>query len=101
MLPFARFRVEDDSMKPYLEAGDYVLVNRWAYRFRPPKAGDVVVFSDPHMDGRYLVKRIARPSSPNRYDVAGDNAAQSRDSRKFGPIERERILGKVWLRFKP
>ena len=28
MFPFTRFRVEDESMRPTLEPGDYVLVNR-------------------------------------------------------------------------
>src|SRR5207245_11432439 len=43
MFPLRRFRVEDDSMRPELATGDYVLVNHWAYRFRSPAKGDIVV----------------------------------------------------------
>jgi len=100
MFPFRRFRVEDDSMWPSLEPGDYVLVNRWAYRFRSPARGDVVVVQDPDRSDRFLVKRISESGDAARVEVAGDNAARSRDSRSFGPIAREKIVGKVWLRLR-
>jgi len=59
MFPLARFRVEQRSMSPLLVPGDYVLVNRWAYRSRDPAVGDLVVFRDPERQGRYRCKRIA------------------------------------------
>jgi len=33
--------------------------------------------------------------------LEGDNAAVSRDSRAFGAVPLDRIVGKVWLRLKP
>jgi signal peptidase I len=36
-----------------------------------------------------------------RYFVMGDNRAQSQDSRFFGPIERDTIVGRAWLRYFP
>lgn len=33
--------------------------------------------------------------------VLGDNRAASVDSRRFGPIERDRIRGRAWLRYLP
>ncbi len=100
MFPLRRFRVEDDSMRPTLEPGDYVLVNRWSYRLRQPAEGDLVVVRDPDGPERFLVKRIVGIVDRG-VRVAGDNESRSRDSRAFGPIGHENIVGKVWLRVKP
>jgi nickel-type superoxide dismutase maturation protease len=97
MFPLKRFRVEQRSMSPALEPGDYVLVNRWAYRRREPAIGDVVVLRDPERTGKFLVKRIARANGTGSYAVVGENGAVSRDSRVFGPVPRSAIVGKVWL----
>jgi signal peptidase I len=35
------------------------------------------------------------------YFVMGDNRTQSQDSRFFGPIERDLIVGRAWLRYFP
>jgi len=37
----------------------------------------------------------------DEYLVLGDNRNDSRDSRKFGPLSREHILGRAWLRYWP
>ena len=101
MFPFRRFRVEDESMRPTLEPGDYVVVNRWAYRVRRPRQGDLVVVRDPHVADRFLVKRVSDATAATHVQLAGDNVATSRDSRVFGAVPVERIIGKVWLRLKP
>ena len=98
MFPLARFRIEDASMEPALRAGDYVLVNRWAYGRRGPRAGDVVVFRDPEAPARLLVKRVERVDPSGAVLVRGDNDAFSRDSRAFGAVGREGLIGKVVLR---
>ncbi len=36
-----------------------------------------------------------------QYYVMGDNRANSRDSRNFGPISTEEIVGQAWLRYWP
>jgi signal peptidase I len=100
MFPIARFRVDDRSMEPTLSPGDYVLVNRLSYKLHEPAKGDLVVVHDPQAPARFLVKRIADLSVSGAY-VVGDNEAMSRDSRVFGPIPRDRIVGRVWRQVRP
>ena len=40
-------------------------------------------------------------NGPDEYFVLGDNPAHSTDSRAFGPVPVERILGRAWLRCWP
>ncbi len=87
-------------MEPALRAGDYVLVNRWAYRTRLPAAGDLVVLRDPEAPGRFLVKRVMSGDATAGFFVLGDNMEHSRDSRHFGLVPRHLIVGKVRLRVK-
>lgn len=103
-VPFARYAVEGASMEPSYRAGERLLVDRRAYRRRPPAVGDVVVLHDPAEPRRYLVKRIAKAPDgvdpgPSAVWVLGDNAAASRDSRAFGAVPRSAIIGRVWFRY--
>jgi signal peptidase I len=100
----SRYVVDGPSMEPAFRSGDRVLVNRLAYRKRSPRAGDVVVLRDPERIGHVLLKRVATaPGSTDldlsRVFVLGDNEAQSRDSRSFGAIEREWIIGKALFKY--
>ena len=42
-----------------------------------------------------------RTLGPLAYFVMGDNRGNSNDSRSFGPVSREEIVGRVWLRYWP
>jgi nickel-type superoxide dismutase maturation protease len=94
-----RFRVEDTSMEPTLKPGDYVIVNRLAYLFGKPSKNDVIVLKHPQQKEKFLVKRIAEIRD-SEYFVLGDNTEFSKDSRHFGPIKRNMIVGKVWVTAK-
>jgi signal peptidase I len=58
----ARVRVENVSMQPTLKAGEFLLVNRVAYKLGDPKIGDIIVFHAPGVDDLDYIKRlIGRP----------------------------------------
>ena len=54
------FLVQQTSMVPTFQPYDYIIVDRFTYKFlEEPKRGDVVVFkSGPENGHRYLIKRI-------------------------------------------
>jgi signal peptidase I len=54
----ARIRVDGSSMEPSLRSGEFVIVNRLAYRFGEPEQGDVVVFHFPGDPDQEYIKRI-------------------------------------------
>jgi nickel-type superoxide dismutase maturation protease len=89
------------SMMPTLRSGDRVIVDRWTYRLRSPRPGEVALVEGP--DGRPVVKRVDRgPLAPaTGVWLLGDNAGSSLDSRSFGPVPRERVLGRVVVRLWP
>ena len=86
-LPLLKFRIEENSMSPFLKEGDNVLV----WRFAKPKIGDVIVFK---VNDKHYVKRIEKIKG-DQYFVLGDNKKESIDSKKFGWIDKKDIIGKV------
>jgi len=54
----ARVRVDGFSMVPTLQDGEYVLVNRLAYRTSLPDRGDIIVFVSPQTSDLDLIKRV-------------------------------------------
>lgn len=103
MLPVSRYVVEGRSMEPAYCPGERLIVDRVAYRRGVrPAIGDVVVARDPEREGRYLLKRVAAPPGETTGEgvyVLGDNAGESRDSRVFGPLPPDAIVGRAWFRY--
>jgi signal peptidase I len=54
----ARVRVDGFSMNPTLQDGEYILINKLAYKLGEPMRGDIVVFVFPVNPEEDLIKRI-------------------------------------------
>ncbi len=54
----ARVRVENVSMEPTLMPGEFLLVNRVAYKIGKPHIGDIVVFHAPGVSDVDYIKRV-------------------------------------------
>ena len=97
------FRVTGDSMTPALTAGAVVMLDPQAYRQTMPREHEIVVARHPRQNELQIVKRVAavieRPTESGNpralLILASDNAAAGSDSRIFGPVELELVMGKV------
>jgi signal peptidase I len=132
-------RVDGHSMEPTLHNGQYLMVNKLAYRFGEPHRGDIIVFRSPQEGNKALIKRVigvpgdvvqianghlyingselnepylsadARATGDwgpvtvgaGEYVAMGDNRNNSNDSRSFGPVAGETIIGKAWFSIWP
>ena len=155
------FRVQGPSMRPTLEAGEHVMVNKLVYLsfqaqdiarlvpfldlgdernmfpFHEPRRGEVVIFEFPEDVTRDFVKRIVAVSGETveikqgrvfvdgveidepyltrrdrgnygpttvpdgNYFVLGDNRPASHDSRHWGTVPTDKLVGRAWVSFWP
>jgi signal peptidase I len=133
------YRIESHSMEPNFYEGQFILVNKLAYRLGEPARGDVIVFHNPDNPEEDYIKRVIglpgdsvelhdqkvyingevlpepfdqnvmSPGTvygpivvePDHLFVMGDNRPNSRDSRGFGQLPEELIVGKAWVRVWP
>ena len=89
--PISRFIVNGNSMTPTLRAGQDVLSFNWAYLSKKPRVGDIVVVK---VNAKDMVKRVDKVYDRTVY-LLGDNNNESSDSRDFGPVKTDQIVGKV------
>ena len=109
-------------MRPSIEPGDWLLVDPIVRRW--PRRGSLVVFREPESDV-LAIKRVAAipgdvvmgvrvtdPDTGQEVDVTirlvpdeawllGDDPAVSIDSRRYGPVALERLVGRAWFRYAP
>ena len=106
-----RVLVTEDSMRPALEPGDWLLVDPTIRVW--PRRGSVVVVREPGSE-LLAVKRVAaRPGdvirttdgpirlSPTQAWLLGDDRTVSVDSRRYGPVELDRLVARAWYRYGP
>ncbi|AEJ19365.1 signal peptidase I [Gracilinema caldarium] len=96
---------EGTSMMPTIYPGKVLFINKLAYGFRLPwskkyilrwnypRIGDIVVFVSPQ--GTIAVKRCVQIQNQEYILVLGENSEVSYDSRNYGPISADFVLGRV------
>jgi hypothetical protein len=87
-------------MEPTLREGDWLVVDLGEYRTAAPRVGDLVVARDPRAAERLLIKRVAA-SRADGLMLAGDHAAHAPESAWIGPVAREAVVGRPWVRYWP
>lgn len=83
------YRVQGHSMEPFCREGDFA----FTLPFLRPKIGDVVVAK---YGEKLLLKRVQKING-KKYWLQGDNEKLSTDSRNFGWISKEQVLGKTFV----
>jgi len=96
---------EGQSMIPAIKPGAILIVCKVFYgirlpgsgeylaRWKNPKAGDVVIFFTPM--GEIAVKRCEKILPEDSFFALGDNSGYSYDSRNYGPVPFNNIIGRV------
>jgi signal peptidase I len=90
MLKF--FKIGGNSLNPKFEHGDFVLVSKIPFLFRPPAPGDVIAFHQPGYG--LLIKLIESVNPDGELNVIGTQP-ESVDSRVFGAVRQDDLVGKV------
>ncbi len=86
-------KVSGHSLDPLYQDGDFVLVSKLPLLWRGIRPGDTVVFQHPRL-GR-LIKLVDHLEEQGRGLYVVGLAEESVDSRDFGIVPRERVLGRV------
>lgn len=104
------FIVHGSSMEPTFQNGDYLIVDEISYRFQKPQRNDVIIFRYPLNPSQFFIKRISGlpgeaidgvTLKKDEYFVLGDNYFASSDSRSWGPLKSNFIVGRALVRLWP
>ena len=87
-------RVVGTSMEGTLKEGDLITYKKLNPKNIDLEIGDIVVASHPKTKKKLIIKRIHRIYR-NKFDLRGDNSYASTDSREFGLVELDLIIGKI------
>ena len=93
-----RVKVAGESMSPTYNNGDVLLVKWFTGIERELPLASVVVIERDEMPGVFFIKRIQKSHS-GAYWVEGDND-ESTDSRSWGWIPANEVVGVVLFRYK-
>jgi signal peptidase I len=112
--------VSESSMAPTIEPGDWLLVDPTTARW--PRTGSIVVLREPDSD-LLAVKRVAAGpgervalddghliladdeawllSDARDADLLAIGSGRPVDSRRYGPVPVDALVGRVWFRYGP
>jgi signal peptidase I len=115
-----RVVVSEASMAPTIEPGDWLLVDPTTARW--PRRGSIVVFREPDTD-LLAIKRVAAGpgdrveldaghqvlgldeagllSDASTAELVSRGFGQPVDSRRYGPVAVDQLVGRAWLRYGP
>lgn len=107
-------RVYGHSMSPMLNPGEVLFIRDEAFAHRDPRRGELVAARPMACGGKAFVKRIVGMPGERvwvgerswtlgdqEYFILGDQPNHSVDSRIFGPVTREELIGSVQFRVWP
>ena len=80
-------------MTPFLKDGDIVYYRKYKRLKSQLKVGQIIIFKHP-INNKKQIKRI-KIVNENYIEVIGDNLEFSKDSRSFGFLPKEKIIGIV------
>jgi len=94
-------KISGHSMMPLINHGYWILINL-NIDADDLRLNEIILLEDP-TNKELLIKRIdsINIKTEKEFYVLGDNKADSYDSRKFGYIKKESIIGKAVLRYWP
>ena len=81
-------------MKNTLKEGDLITYKKLHPKNTTLKVGDIVVAYHPRIKNKLIIKRIHNIYH-DKFDLRGDNFFSSTDSREFGLIKFDLLVGKV------
>ena len=92
--------VASESMYPTLEKGDVIVISKLGYKifgieYKDPIPEDIIAFNHKQ---KLVIKRIDKIDDSKGIFVLGDNSINSTDSREFGYISQDSIVGKAIIR---
>ncbi len=90
------FLVEGDSMSPTLNDGDVVLIDPRGIAAK----GDLVLAKHPYKSSVNILKRVTDVEPTGDLILTGDNPGASTDSRTFGAVAKDALIGIVVCRLK-
>ena len=115
-----RVIVSEASMAPTIEPGDWLLVDPTTARW--PRTGSVVVFREPDTE-LLAIKRVAAGpgdrveldaghlllghdeawllSDASTAELVARGVGEPVDSRRYGPVPVELLVGRAWFRYGP
>jgi signal peptidase I len=102
---FGRVIVEGTSMQPTYNPRDWLLIRYRGFGKKRPflRLGDVVVIEREQQPGIFYIKRVSeiqrKSAVQESYFVRSDNDSGT-DSRTWGYLRKEEIVGKVITRIK-